>query len=190
MLYSMFDAPGTGNSSSRPAGRLDPETLAVARRIRERDCAKVGLVPMHAGLDVGLTTRRLARAFRILGDRVAVIDTMAPSAPAESAGSPDPRDGRARNARGEVGRAVRSEVPAAGDRPAVLERALEDAAARFNRVLVAFGAPGGAGPVASLLYALDGVVLLSRSGGATEFRLHKWLRRIDPQRRLGVLFVQ
>jgi hypothetical protein len=71
-----------------------------------------------------------------------------------------------------------------------LERALEDAAAGFNRVLVAFGAPGVAGPAASLLYALDGVVLVTRSGGATEFRLHKWLRRIDPQRQLGVLFVQ
>jgi hypothetical protein len=56
--------------------------------------------------------------------------------------------------------------------------------------LVAFGAPGVAGPAASLLYALDGVVLVTRSGGATESRLHKWLRRIDPQRQLGVLFVQ
>jgi len=167
MLYSMFDAQGTGNRSSRRAGGLDPETMAVARRIRVQGRAKVGLVPLHAGLDVGATARRLARAFWILGDRAAVIDTVSPRAPADRAGRPD-----------------------GGYRPAALERALEDAAARFNRVLVAFGAIDGAGSAASLLHALDGVVLVTRSGGATEFRLHKWLRRIDPQRRLGVLFVQ
>jgi hypothetical protein len=184
MLYSMFDARGTGNSSSPPAAGLDPEALAVARRIRAQDCAKVGLVPLHAGLDVMPTARRLACAFEVMGDRVAVLDTDSPPVPAEQTGTPDPSEGRAPSARGKVGRAD------AGDRPAALERALEDAGARFNRVLVAFGAPGVAGPAASLLYALDGVVLVTRSGGATESRLHKWLRRIDPQRQLGVLFVQ
>ena len=190
MLYSMSDAQGTGNSSSRPAGGLDPETLAVARRIRAQDCAKVGLVPLHAGLDVGATARRLARAFSVLGDRAAVIDTGSPRAPADRTGSPDESDGRARSERGEVGRAARPEAPVVGDRPAALERALEDAAVHFNRVLVAFGTSSGAGPAASLLYALDGVVLVTRPGGATEFRLHKWLRRIDRRRRLGVLLVQ
>jgi len=37
---------------------------------------------------------------------------------------------------------------------------------------------------------VDGVVLMARPGGATEFRLHEWLRRIDPQRHLGVLLVE
>ncbi|HJX54662.1 MAG TPA: hypothetical protein VJ801_17985 [Polyangia bacterium] len=177
----MFDARRTGNSSSPPAGGLDPETLVVARRIRAQDCAKVGLVPLHAGLDVMPTARRLACAFEVMGDRVAVLDTDSPPVPAEQTGTPEAGEGSAPSARGKVGRA---------DRPAALERALEDAGARFNRVLVAFGAPGVAGPAASLLYALDGVVLVTRSGGATESRLHKWLRRIDPQRQLGVLFVQ
>lgn len=158
MLYSMFDARRTGNSSSRPADGLDPEALAVARRIRAQECAKVGLVPLHASLQVMPTAQRLARAFVVLGDRVDILDTESP--------------------------------PVRDDHPAVLERALEDAAARFNRVLVVFGALGGADPVASLLYALDGVVLVARSGRATEFRLHKWLRRIEPQRRLGVLLVE
>ena len=167
MLYSMSDARGTGNSSSQSATTLDPEALAVARRIRARECARVGLFPLHAGLQVMPTARRLALAFQALGDRVDVLDTESPPASAERTGTPD-----------------------ANDRPAALERALEDSSARFDRVLVAFGKPAVAGPAASLLYILDGVAFVARSGGATEFRLHKWLRRIDPQRRLGVLLVE
>jgi hypothetical protein len=163
----MLDARAPGNGSSRPAVDVDPETLAVARRIRERACAKVGLVPLHGGLEVMPTARRLARAFEILGDQVDILDTLAPPATAERAG-----------------------VARLDDRPAALERALEDSAARFARVLVAFAAPAGTGPAASLLFALDGVVLIARSGGATEFRLHKWLRRIDPERHLGVLLIE
>jgi len=135
--------------------------------IKERGCARVGLVPLHAGFEVMPTVRRLARAFEVLGGEVDIIDTQSPPAAAERAG-----------------------LPRLQDRPAALERALEDSGARFGRVLVAFGAPAAAGPAASLLYALDGVVLVARPGGATEFRLHKWLRRIDPQRRLGVLLVE
>jgi hypothetical protein len=98
---------------------------------------------------------------------VDVLDTESPPASAERTGTPD-----------------------ASDRPAALERALEDSSACFDRVLVVFGKPAVAGPAASLLHILDGVAFVARSGGATEFRLHKWLRRIDPQRRLGVLLVE
>ena len=167
MLCCILDARGTGNASSPPVEGLDPEVLATARRIRERGCAKLGLVPMHAGLAVMPTARRLALAFEILGDRVDILDTESPPATSERTGTSD-----------------------AADRPAALERALEDACARADRVLVAFGAPAATGPAASLLYALDGVVLIARSGGATEFRLHRWLRRIEPKRRLGVLLVE
>jgi NAD(P)-dependent dehydrogenase (short-subunit alcohol dehydrogenase family) len=146
---------------------VDAEALAVARRIRERGCAKVGLVPLHARLELMPTARRLARAFEVLGDLVDLIDTQSPPAAAERAG-----------------------VARLDDRPAALERALEDSGARFGRVLVVFGALAGTGPATSLLYALDGVVLVTRPGGATEFRLHRWLRRIDPHRRLGVLLVE
>jgi hypothetical protein len=111
--------------------------------------------------------RRLARAFEALGDQVDILDTQSPPATAERPG-----------------------IPRADDRPAALERALEDSSARFGRVLVAFGASAVAGPAASLLHALDGVVLVARPGGATEFRLHKWLRLIDPERQLGVLLVE
>jgi hypothetical protein len=141
--------------------------LAFARRIRERGCAKLGLVPMHAGLEIMPTAQRLARALAVLGDRVDILDTESPPAAAGRTGTPDP-----------------------DDRPAVLQRALEDACARADRVLVAFAALAGTSPTASLLYALDGVVLVARSGGATEFSLHKWLRRIEPQRQLGVLLVE
>ena len=97
---------------------LDPETLAVAQRIRARQCARVGLFPLHAGLQVMPTARRLALAFEVLGDRVDVLDTETPPALAEGSGAPD-----------------------GGDRPAALERALEDSFARFDRVLVVFGKP-------------------------------------------------
>jgi hypothetical protein len=167
MLCCILDARGAENSSSRVAGAVDPEALAAARRIRAQVCAKVGLVPLHAGLEVMPTARRLARAFELLGDQVDILDTQSPPSAAGRAGTPD-----------------------ADDRPAALERALDDSCARADRVLVAFGAPDATGPAASLLYALDGVVLITRSGGATEFRLHKWLRKIEPQRRLGVLFVE
>jgi hypothetical protein len=190
MLYSMSDARGTGNSSSQSAAKPDPEALAAARRIRARACASVGLFPLHAGIEVMPTARRLALAFELLGDRVDVLDSESPPVSAERTGTPDAGDGRAPSARGEVGRAVRPEAPVGGDRPAALERALEDSSARFDRVLVAFGKPAVTGPAASLLYVVDGVVFIARSGGATEFRLHKWLRRIDPQRRLGVLLVE
>jgi hypothetical protein len=190
MLYSMSDARGTGNSSSHSAAALDPETLAVAQRIRARQCVRVGLFPLHAGMQVLPTARRLALAFEALGDRVHVLDTESPPALAERSGTPDVGDARARSAPGEEGLAVRPEVPVGGDRPAALERALEDSSARFDRVLVAFGRPAVAGSGASLLYVVDGVVLMARPGGATEFRLHEWLRRIDPQRHLGVLLVE
>jgi len=150
----------------------------------------VGLVPLHANLQVMPTAQRLARAFEVLGDRVDVLDTGSLPVLTEQTGTLGAGDGRARSARGKGEGAVRPEAPLGSEHPAVLERALEDAGARFSRVLVVFGAPGGAGPAAALLYALDGVVLVARSGGATEFRLHKWLRRIEPQRRLGVLFVE
>ena len=122
---------------------------------------------MHAGVEIMPTAQRLARAFAVLGDRVDILDTESPPAAAGGTGT--------------LGSDACS---------AVLERALEDACARADRVLVAFAAPAGTGPAASLLYALDGVVLVARAGGATEFRMHKWLRRIDKQRQLGVLLVE
>jgi len=167
MLRIMLDARGQGNGSPRPAGGLDPETLAAAQRIRARGCAKVGLVPLHAGLEVMPTARRLAQAFEALGDEVGILDALSPTAGTKQPGTPRVDDGST-----------------------ALQRALGDSSARFARVLVAFGAQAVADPAASLLYALDGVVLVARPGGATEFRLHKWLRRIDPQRQLGVLLVE
>jgi hypothetical protein len=128
----------------------------------------VGLVPLHAGFEVLPTARRLARAFEALGDEMGVLDASSPTAGTKGLGTP----------------------PRVDDGPTALQRALADSSARFARVLVAFGAKAVADPAASLLYALDGVVLVARPGGATEFRLHKWLRRIDPQRQLGVLLVE
>jgi len=167
MLLPILDARAAGNASSQPAGGVDPESLAVARRIRERGSAKVGLVPLHAGFEVMPTARRLARAFEVLGDQVEILDTQSPPVAVEG-----------------------TDAPRLDDRPAALERALEDAGARLPRVLVAFGAQDGAGPAAALLSALDGIVLVARPGGATEFRLHSWMRRIDPRRHLGVLLVE
>lgn len=106
--------------------------------------------------------QKLAQAFKLLGDRVEILDTEAPSSI---------------KLKDDVGR------------PAALERALEDAACRSQRVLVAFYDGGEAGMVGSLCSALDGVLLVARPGGATEFRLHKLLRQIDPNRRLGVLLI-
>jgi len=162
MLWSMFDARGRGSGTSATAQELGPDVLAAARQIGRR--ARVGLLPMHADLAVLPVARQLVQAFEILGDSVTILDTEAPWL----------------TQRSEAG-----VVP-----PAVLERALEDACARARRVLVAFSAGDLEGPAASLFAALDGILLLARPGGSSEFRLHKLLRHIDGKRALGVLLVE
>lgn len=74
--------------------------------------------------------------------------------------------------------------------PAAFERALADASARARRVILVLDVPCLKGASASLLTDLDGVVLVTRPGGATEFRLHQLQRAIDGERCLGVLMVE
>jgi hypothetical protein len=177
MLLGMLDAGGRGNASSLAADELGADALAVARRIGAR--VRLGLLPMHDGVPVMLVARQLAQAFEALGDTVAILDLEAPWLMA-----------------GEGGEAERKGVSAASERgdgcPAVLERALLDASARARRVLVAFSGPKLQGPAQWLVSALDGVLFIARPGGSTEFRLHKLLRELNPNRServVGVLLV-
>jgi hypothetical protein len=73
--------------------------------------------------------------------------------------------------------------------PAALERALQDASARARRVIVVLGEACLTDASASLVMGLDGVVLVSRPGGATEFRLHQLQRAMDAGCFLGVLMI-
>ncbi|HEX7599236.1 MAG TPA: hypothetical protein VF518_13550 [Polyangia bacterium] len=157
----MLDARGPGNGTTPQAGEVDAQTLAVARRIGPR--TRLGLLPMHHGLEIMQVARRLALAFEVLGDRVVILDTEGPL-------GDDGQD--------ESGR------------PAALERALEDASRCSQRVLVAFRPSRVSGFAVSLASAMDGVLLIARPGGTTEFRLHKLQRQIDARRRLGVLLVE
>ena len=154
MLLGMLDAGARGNASSAPTEGLGVDALAAARRIGAY--ARVGLLPMHDGVQVMLVARQLAQAFEALGDSVAILDPAAPWL-------------------------------GAGASPPIVERALHDASARARRVLVVFGAPHLQGSAEWLLSALDGVLLIARPGGSTEFRLHKLLRQIDPDMDMGTL---
>ncbi len=73
--------------------------------------------------------------------------------------------------------------------PAAFERALADASARARRVILILDVTCLTDASASLLTGLDGVLLVTRPGGATEFRLHQLQRAIDSERCLGVLMV-
>lgn len=74
--------------------------------------------------------------------------------------------------------------------PATLERALADASGRARRVLVVLHASCTKDASASLLMGLDGIVLVARPGGTTEFRLHRLRREIEAERCLGVLMIK
>jgi hypothetical protein len=177
MLLGMLDAGARGNGSSLLAGGLGADALAAARRIGAR--VRVGLLPMHGGLPIMLVARLLAQAFEAMGDTVAILDTEAPWSVAEV-----PEGGRPP----EVPRST-EEAAWGGVPPAALERALQDASARARRVLVVFSSPNLRGPAAWLASALDGVLLIARPGGSTEFRLHKLLRHTDVRHAIGVLLV-
>jgi hypothetical protein len=73
--------------------------------------------------------------------------------------------------------------------PAALERALQEASARARRVILILGATCLADASASLITGLDGVILVTRPGGATEFRLHRLQREMDAECCLGVLLL-
>jgi hypothetical protein len=74
--------------------------------------------------------------------------------------------------------------------PAALERALAEASARARRVILVLGASCLNDASASLVMGLDGIVLVTRPGGTTEFRLHRLQREIDAERCLGVLMIR
>lgn len=72
---------------------------------------------------------------------------------------------------------------------ASLERALADASARARRVILVLGTSCLSDPSVSLAMGLDGIVLVARPGGTTEFRLHQLQRQIDAERCLGILMI-
>jgi hypothetical protein len=73
--------------------------------------------------------------------------------------------------------------------PAMLERTLSDASARARRVIVILGESSLEGATTALVLGLDGVVLVARPAGATEWRLHQLQKGLDADRCVGVLMI-
>jgi hypothetical protein len=73
--------------------------------------------------------------------------------------------------------------------PAMLERSVSDASARARRVIVVLGESSLEDATTSLVLGLDGVVLVARPAGATEWRLHQLQKALDADRCVGVLMV-
>jgi hypothetical protein len=183
MAGAAREVSGAGSASN--AGNLGPDVLCVARRILRHGQIAVGLAPLHAQLSLTSLARALGSALFTLGERVALLS---PAWRVERGNAPTPFEPLVRSSPEGPVEAMLPGPPSPRN-PLELELATEWLRTRYQRVIVDLAELAWRAEHASLLAALDAVLLVARVGAATERRMRALTARLVPEQRMGVLLL-
>jgi hypothetical protein len=161
---------------------ITADVLRLARRIQQSNQPTIGLLPLHRKLSLTLLARAAAQALASLGDQVAVLS------PAWRDTKVPPRSPPIVHNPASTWTEVRLPGPPSARPSLDLEFATEWLRPRYQRVIVEIGFARPAAQ-ASLLATLDGVLVASQPGRASEFQLAELAHWLTPGQRLGVLLI-